>query len=286
MKDSRTRLTIERRMGDWMRARLPFAIAEFVMFVLKQGWACLFGGLMLGLLIATRALWQPDWALARYDFLLIAALAIQALFLALRLESIDEAKVILLFHVTGTAMEIFKVGAGSWAYPDPGLVKLAGVPLFSGFMYASVGSYMSRVIRIFDMRFTPYPREWWTWTLGLAIYVNFFSHHFIADIRYVLMAATVLVFGRTAIRFRVSDRHYPMPLVVAALLSTMFLYIAENVGTLTGTWIYASHDGFHWASLAKAGSWYLLLYVSFVQVALVHRDRLIPSRIGTGGKSL
>ena len=36
-------LRIERQLGNWMRARLPHHPAEFVMFVLKQGWAALFG---------------------------------------------------------------------------------------------------------------------------------------------------------------------------------------------------------------------------------------------------
>ena len=273
MKERR-RLAIERRMGDALRARLPFALAESVMFVAKQAWAALFGILMLGLLIMTSLIWQADWALARYDFLVVAAIAIQAVFLAAKLESRGEAKVILIFHATGTIMEIFKIHMGSWAYPEPGMLKLYGVPLFSGFMYAAVGSYMARVMRIFDMVFAPYPREWQTWALGLAIYLNFFAHHFGPDARYLLMAATVLIFGRTIIWFRISRRHYPMPLVVAAALSCVFLWIAENVGTLTGTWVYGGHNVFHWTSLAKAGSWYLLLYVSFVQVMLVHRDRM------------
>jgi hypothetical protein len=28
---------LERRLGDWARARLPFGLAEIIMFVLKQG---------------------------------------------------------------------------------------------------------------------------------------------------------------------------------------------------------------------------------------------------------
>jgi uncharacterized membrane protein YoaT (DUF817 family) len=274
MKDIHSRLPIERRLGDWMRARLPFAVAEFVMFVLKQGWACLFAITMLVLLIGSKLVWQPEWALARYDFLVLAAIAIQAAFLWFRLESLDEAKVILIFHVSGTLMEIFKIHMGTWAYPEPGILKVMGVPLFSGFMYASVGSFMARVIRIFDMRFSPYPREALTWALGLAIYLNFFWHHFGPDARYVLMAGTLLIFGRTIIWFRISDRHYPMPLVVAAALTCFFMWGAENIGTLTGTWVYAGNKTFHWTSLAKAGSWYLLLYVSFVQVMLVYRDRM------------
>ena len=148
--DLSTTRRIERGLGDWMRARLPFALAESVMFVLKQGWACLFGILMLLGLIASKAIWQDGWALARYDALLIYALAIQVSFLALKLESWREARVILLFHLTGTAMEIFKVDAGSWAYPEEAVMKIWGVPLFSGFMYASVGSYIARVWRIFE----------------------------------------------------------------------------------------------------------------------------------------
>ena len=36
---------IERALGDWMRRHLPHAVTELVMFVLKLGWASLFGGL-------------------------------------------------------------------------------------------------------------------------------------------------------------------------------------------------------------------------------------------------
>lgn len=265
---------LERRLGDWMRARLPGPVAEFVMFGLKQGWAALFGGLLLIALILTSRIWQPDWPIARYDALLIYALALQALFLATGMESWREARVILLFHLTGTAMEIFKVHAGSWAYPGDGVMKLWGVPLFSGFMYASVGSYMARVIRLFDMHFAPYPPFWTTLVLAVAIYVNFFAHHFLPDIRLALFAATVILFARTRIWFRIGDNRYWMPLPLAALLSSFFLWIAENVGTSTRTWLYNGQADHQWVSLAKMGSWYLLLYVSFVTVTLVIRDAL------------
>ncbi|WP_230374287.1 DUF817 domain-containing protein [Pontivivens ytuae] len=277
MQEKSHRLGVERRLGDWMRARLPHGIAEFIMFGLKQGWACLFGGLMLLLLIGTSLIWEDSWWLARYDFLVLAAVGIQILFLATGLESRREAWVILLFHVSGTAMEIFKLHMGSWDYPEPGLLKVGGVPLFSGFMYAAVGSYMARVIRLFDMRFVPYPTEWMTWALGAAIYLNFFWHHFGPDLRYVLMTLTVVIYGRTMVRFTVT-RRFAMPLILAAGLSTIFLWIAESVGTSTGTWVYAGHEGFRLAPLAKAGSWYLLLYVSFVQVALIYRDRLSETK--------
>ena len=269
---------LERRLGDWARARLPFGLAEIIMFVLKQGWACLFGGLLLLAILLTKAIWQADWPLARYDALFLFAVLTQAAFLWLRLETWEEARVILLFHLTGTAMELFKIHAGSWAYPEPGLFKLAGVPLFSGFMYASVGSYMARVIRIFEMRFAPYPPLWLTFLLAGAIYVNFFAHHFLPDIRFVLFAATLLLYGRTRIWFRISQAEWWMPLPLAALLSSVALWVAENIGTATGTWLYSGQHPEHWVSFAKIGSWYLLLYVAFATVTLVSRSALRPIR--------
>lgn len=265
---------LERALGDWARARLPHGLAELIMFGLKQGWACLFGGLLLAAILISKALWQPDWALARYDALFLFAISTQALFLIFKLETWAEARVILLFHATGTAMELFKTHVGSWAYPEPGMFKLMAVPLFSGFMYASVGSYIARVIRIFDMRFAPYPPLWANWLLGVAIYVNFFAHHYLPDIRLALFAASVLLFARTRIWFRVSRHHYWMPMPLAALLAAMFLWIAENVGTATGTWLYSGQLPGEMVSFAKLGSWYLLLYVAFATVTVVSRNAL------------
>jgi len=267
-------LSIERRLGDYMRARLPRGLAEFVMFGLKMAWACLFAGAMLAAIILTKLIWPEGAALARYDFLVIYAVSLQAAFLYFKLESWSEAKVILLFHISGTVMEVFKLQMGSWGYPEAGVLKIGGVPLFSGFMYASVGSFMARAIRIFDMRFERYPPFWVTVALALVIYGNFFSQHFIWDIRFALFAATLLVFWRVRIYFTPFGHRLWMPLVLAAFLSSLFLYAAENIGTLTGTWLYAGSASFSFASIAKLGSWYLLLYVSFVQVTLVNREAL------------
>lgn len=267
---------IERRLGDWARGRLPRGLVDLAMFVLKQGWASLFGALLLAAILVTKWVWQPDWPLHRYDVLFLFAIATQAVFLWLRLETWEEARVIVLFHLTGTVMEWFKVAAGSWAYPEPGLFVVMNVPLFSGFMYASVGSYIARVIRIFDMRFAPYPPLWATFLLAGAIYVNFFAHHFLPDIRIALFAATLLMFARTRVWFRLSDSHYWMPLPLAAFLSSLALWVAENVGTATGTWLYSGQSPDHWVSFAKIGSWYLLLYVAFVTVTLVSRKAIGP----------
>lgn len=270
---NRTR-QLERHLGDAMRARLPHGLAEFIMFGLKQGWAAIFGILLLGGIILSKLIWQADWPLARYDALVIYAVGLQVLMLATGMESWREARVILLFHLTGTAMEFFKVGAGSWAYPEAGALKLMGVPLFSGFMYAAVGSFMARVIRLFEMVFAPYPPFMATLALAVAIYVNFFAHHFLPDIRVLLFAASVLLFWRTRIWFRIGANWYWMPLPLAAFFSSFFLWVAENVGTLSKTWVYAGQGHNELVSLAKMGSWYLLLYVSFVTVSVVMREAM------------
>lgn len=271
-------LGVERRLGDWMRWWLPSGIAEFVMFGLKMAWACLFAGLMLGAIMVTSVLWPEAARFARYDFLVVFAVAIQVALLVLKMETPAEAKVILLFHITGTVMEVFKLHMGSWSYPEAGVLKIGGVPLFSGFMYASVGSFMARAIRLFGMRFLVYPRFGLTVLLAVLIYVNFFTHHFGPDIRYVLFVATAGLYWKTRISFTPFGKVRSMPLVVGALLSSLFLYLAENVGTLTGTWLYNGSAEFSFASIGKLGSWYLLLFVSFVQVTLVCRDVLTPNK--------
>ena len=253
---------------------LSGALVEFAVFGLKQAWACLFGGALLFLIIATKYLWPEAAALARYDFLFLAALGLQAGLLAGRLETLGEAKVILIFHLVGTAMEIFKTGAGSWIYPEDNFFRIAGVPLFSGFMYAAVGSSIARITRIFDLRYSPYPPLWTTALLAVAIYVNFFSHHFVADIRLALFAATAVLFLRTVVHYRVFRFRHRMPLLLGFLLVALFVWLAENIGTWSRAWIYPGQaNGWAPVSVSKLGAWYLLMIISFVLVSFVHPPR-------------
>jgi uncharacterized membrane protein YoaT (DUF817 family) len=265
-------ITAEARLGQWAEQRPATAFAyELVRFGLKQGWACLFGGAMVTLIVGTY-LWYPRGAvLGRYDFLFLAAVAIQIAMLAFRLETLEEAKVILLFHVVGTIMEVFKTGVGSWLYPEPAFFRIAGVPLFSGFMYASIGSYIARCWRLFDFRFTHHPPLWSVHLLGAAIYANFYAHHYVVDIRYLLFAAA-LIFGRTFIYYKVWRSYRRMPLLLGLFLVALFVWIAENLGTVTKTWLYP-HQMAGWSavSLGKLGSWFLLLIISYALVAAVNR---------------
>ena len=256
---------------------LSGALVEFTVFGLKQGWACLFGGAMLFLIIVTKYAPPDGLGIARYDFLFLAALAIQLAMLALKLEKPSEATVILIFHVVGTAMEIFKTSAGSWIYPEESFFRIGGVPLFSGFMYASVGSYLARISRIFDMRYNGYPPLSATVLLAAAIYVNFFAHHFVLDMRYVLFAATAPLFLRTTVHYRVFRFRHRMPLLLGFLLVALFIWFAENIGTWSRAWLYPGQsEAWTPVSIQKIGAWYLLMIISFVLVTLVHRPPSEP----------
>ena len=257
---------------------------EFLLFGLKQAWACLFGGAMLALLILTGFFWPEHAPVARYDFLVVAALAIQGMLLATRLERWEEALVILIFHVVGTAMEVFKTAHGSWTYPEPSLLRIGGVPLFSGFMYACVGSYMARAIRLFEIRFERYPPLWGPWVLAVLAYANFFTHHYLPDIRVGLYGFSAVLFGRAWFQFTPDRKMRRMPMLLGFLLVAVFIWIAENVGTFTSAWLYPSQkDGWSLVPLGKLGAWYLLMMLSFVLVTLVHRPERATARAPAGG---
>jgi uncharacterized membrane protein YoaT (DUF817 family) len=249
-------------------------LVEFLAFGLKQAWACVFGGALLAVIFAAR-LWYPDdAALARNDFLTLAAVGIQIVMIATRLETFRELRVIVLFHIVGTVMEIFKTDVGSWMYEGEGLLRIAGVPLFSGFMYAAVGSYLVRVYRLFDLRFTRYPPVWATAILAAVIYANFFTHHFIWDLRWVLLAAVVVLFARTWMHFRIFRRTLRMPVLLAFLLVALFIWFAENIATFSEAWSYPDQmAGWQLVSISKLGSWFLLMIISVVLVTWVYPPR-------------
>ena len=274
--------SVEQRIDERARRFLATAavggakakLTEFAVFGLKQGWACIFGAALLAVLMAAR-LWYPGTAgLARNDFLTVAAVAIQILMVAFKLETLRELRVIVLFHLVGTVMELFKTDMGSWSYEAEGVLRIGAVPLFSGFMYAAVGSYMVRVYRLFDLKFATYPRRWVTAILAAAIYANFFTHHYIWDLRWVLLAAVVVIFGKCVMHFRVFRRQFRMPLAVSFLLVALFIWLAENIATWSGAWLYPSQvAGWHPVGLEKLVAWFLLMIISVVLVAWVYKPQ-------------
>ena len=98
------------------------------------------------------------------------------------------------------------------------------------------------VCRLHDLRFSRYPKIWLTTLVAAAIYANFFTHHFIFDMRRALLAAIALLF-----------------------------WIAENIATWAGAWLYPNQEaGWEPVSPQKLVSWFLLMIISVVMVTWVY----------------
>lgn len=225
---------------------------------------------MLTLLLGTFLFYPENALLARYDFITLVAILIQVGMLVFRLETLEEAKVIFIFHLVGTVMELFKTQMGSWTYPEPALLRIMDVPLFTGFMYACVGSYIARVWRLFDFQFIRFPPLWMQSCLAVVIYINFFTHHYWVDLRSGLFVIAALMYGPAIIRYRPDQSHRRMPLLLGLALVALFIWFAENIATFARAWTYPSQaSGWHIVSVEKFGSWFLLMIISFVLVAAV-----------------
>ena len=101
-------------------------------FVWQEALCSIFPICVLSLLLLSHVIRIPG--LPRYDVLFVSCLVIQWLMVRYKLETVDEAKTIALFHLIGLALELFKVNHGSWSYPEFAYLKIGGVPIFSGFM--------------------------------------------------------------------------------------------------------------------------------------------------------
>jgi uncharacterized membrane protein YoaT (DUF817 family) len=258
---------------------------EFFLFGLKQARSCLFAGSFFCLLLLSRNI--PLFGLSRYDFLCLAALALQALLLITRLETLREAVVLCAFHAVGLLLELFKTqpSVGSWSYPEEGYLKIGAVPLYSGFMYAAVASYMCQAWHWLNLELKDYPPYWLSVPLAAAVYANFFTHHFVMDVRWILLAGVVVVFRRSRVHFQVWKERRTMPLVLSFALIGFFIWIAENISSYLGAYVYPEQRGaWQVVSFRIISSWFLLVIISFIIVAdLKHVRRASRSRDTTPG---
>ena len=243
-------------------------LVEFLYFGVKEARACLFVALFFAaVFLVPRA---GILGLPRYDVLLVAALAIQVWMVWAGLETWDELKAVCLFHAVGFALEAFKVSGSiqSWSYPDFAYTKVLGVPLFSGFMYAAVGSYIIQAWRLLDLRIRHHPPYWMAVLIALLIYANFFTHHYIGDYRWYLAACALGLYARTTVVFRPIDRDRQMPLLLGFVLTGFFIWLAENISTFWGVWRYPNQLG-AWSAVhvSKWSSWSLLVVMTFTIVA-------------------
>lgn len=245
-------------------------VHQLFRFGWEQALSCLFPVIIFASLAITQILPLPF--LPRYDWLLIIFLLTQWWMVRFGLETRDELKVITLFHIIGLGLELFKVHMGSWAYPEEGYTKVFGVPLYSGFMYASVASYLCQAWRRLKVELVKWPPLLVVVPLAAAIYLNFFTHHYWIDIRWWLSALVLIVFWRSWVTYEVGGTRYRMHLSLSFVLIGFFIWIAENIATFFGAWKYPNQtDAWSLVHLGKVSSWLLLVIVSFLIVATLKR---------------
>jgi uncharacterized membrane protein YoaT (DUF817 family) len=244
------------------------ALRDLVAFAVQQALSCAFAvAVLVGLAVTS----VVDVGIPRYDAMLVWCVAVQAAFVVGRLESRRELLVICAFHLLGLGLEVVKVAVGSWSYPDEGVLRVADVPLYSGFMYAAVGSYVCQAWRRLDLR-VDRVRTGPALALAAAFYLNFLTNHWLPDVRWPLMAVAVLLLGRHRVAFTVRGRVRRMPLLVSFALIAVFIWLAENAATLVGAWAYASQaDGWSIVHPSKIGSWTVLVVFSVVLVIWLHQ---------------
>jgi len=255
---------------------MPMIVRKLAVFTREQALSCLFPGVIFASLAVTKLFEVPG--LPRYDLLLLICIGMQVLMVAAKLETRDELRVITCFHIIGTALELFKVQAGSWSYPEEGWTKLFGVPLYAGFMYASVASYICQAWRRMRLAIDGWPPSWLAAGIAGALYLNFYTHHYMMDLRWVLLAVMLLAFRRTWVRYTVDGTPLRMPMTVAFGLIAFFVWIGENIGTLLGAWQYPNQvhawQLVHWGKLS---SWFVLVSLSVILVGQLKR---VKSKLG------
>lgn len=172
---------------------------------------------------------------------------IQIAWLALRMETWEEAKVIARYHGVGTVMEVSETG---------------------------IGSCVARVWRQLDFRSARHPPL--RAMPAAAIDLNFFSHHVIWDKGRALVAAGAVLFGRTWVRFQVWRVHRRVPPLAGFRRVSLSIWLAENIGTVSRIWLHPGQKaGLSMVSDQTFGSRFLLMIVSDGLVTLVSRPRMV-----------
>jgi uncharacterized membrane protein YoaT (DUF817 family) len=244
---------------------VPPPVRQLLDFAWTQTRACAFAIALLAGVAASALL--PRLPVARYDLLVAYGVLLTLLFWRRGWENGRDLAVIGVCHVIGLAFELVKVSLGSWSYPEPAVLKFAGVPLYGGFLYAAVGSYVCRAWHLFDLELVRYrPRA--TALVAAAVYVNFFSHHWLPDVRGPLAVLLLAATAGTWVRYTVRGVRRRMPLALSFVLIGFFLWLAENLATYLGAWRYPYQlDGWQPVGVDKFGAWSLLISITFVLAA-------------------
>ena len=242
-------------------------VSELFVFGWKEARACIFAVSLFAVMLLSYP--ASNLGIARYDFIFVGALVVQAGLVLSKQETWREVLIISLFHVVGIGLELFKTHPeiASWTYPEASFFRIGQVPLYSGFMYAAVGSYVLQAWKLLRLKFTQMPPLWLSSFFALTGYINFFTKHFIHDIRWWIIAGVFIIFSQTSVFFTAHKKQRSMPLVASFGLIAFFIWIAENIATALGAWQYTNQtQGWHLVHPNKISSWFLLFIISFLLV--------------------
>lgn len=235
-------------------------------FTIKQIRSCLFPALIFIALGLSKIINIPG--LHRYDLLFYSVIIIQFVLIKTGYETWPEIKVIFLFHLIGLALEIYKINIGSWSYPEAGFWKILNAPLYAGFMYSSVGSYIYRASKELKLKWHHWPAKIGVILISAGIYLNFFTHHFFYDYRYLIILGVFIFFRNTFVEFELNNRLFTMNARLSFLLIGIAMWVGENIASFLGAWVYPNQaKTWHLVHLGKITSWGLLIILS---IALVY----------------
>ncbi|MCE9557936.1 MAG: DUF817 domain-containing protein [Armatimonadetes bacterium] len=246
----------ERR--DWLKFAIDFCRQHAI--------ACLFPFILVGLLALTKHFPLPG--IARYDLLFLLCVLVQILMVLSKIETWKDAAVVAVFHLLGLGLEVYKVSHGSWSYPEKSVLVVAGAPLYSGFMHGSVASFMCLAWKRLSLRASNWPSRAVTLPTAALVYAQFFYPVWGDWARLLMVVAVCWLFRRSLVHFTCAGGRWHIPMSIAFLLIGFMIWVAENLATYFGAWVYPyQRDGWVMVHESKVLSWTLLMMVSLVIVA-------------------
>jgi len=245
-------------------------MTEFYHFLKQNFFSAIYWIILIVIIIISGFI--PADLISKYDSIFLIVIFLQIFLIIFKIETKKEFLVILIFHSIATAMELFKTSdyIWSWKYPDieNSFFVLWNIPLFVGFLYSAVWSYISRAQKYLNLEYINYPKNRYAIIISILIYINFFTHHFVYDFRYLLIFFVIILFRKTYLKFRVYKKTRKISFLLSGFFTAIFVWLAENIATFQKIWLYPNQENW-WelVSFSKATSWFLLLIISFVIIS-------------------
>jgi uncharacterized membrane protein YoaT (DUF817 family) len=135
-------------------------------------------------------------------------------------------------------------------------------------MYAAIWSYIMACWKLYGVTLKNAPSYALSMVVCVLIYMNFFTNHFVYDIRWFLFIMVIALYFKTDALYRIREKVYAVPLAFAFVWVGCAVWIAENIATYYGAWKYPTQiHVWQVVSVQKITSWTLLVIISFMLVA-------------------